>query len=849
MLQLLPLVPLPVLVLLLVLLAGGILDLAHAASVAVMCGLVVLGLSAFWALWYPRRARELRLYERGLVAVTADGTEVVCPWSSTTLFMDGRHRYKLADSEGMVIAIGGAHRPPSLAGDTIQGVRTRTVIRGARFPEEREWGPAIRQGVRESQVPSALATVRSGGEVAFGDLVVRQDGLTVRRRRGPDSFTCWEDVGSVALTDDGDLAVTSRGNDFPSCYLKPLHQMPNIEVFLDVARLLHEHGVPATAQAVRDDDAMSDPSALMGLYVTFGVAAWAAWRLGTRNDADGVWDLLSAALGAVMGGVVGAILGLGLAAACAVAGKSLVDAMSRWIRHRRYAAAATLVAGVAGPLGALGFLLFREFPSRLVPLAALLFFGGWMLLLAVKRCSGSERRLVRHLPDLPGAALVALAAQQLVSGDVLTTAPAAGLFFPVAIWLSWRGWRKMKDSPRPAVKAVADIVLSVELGLVSALLVVWSANVLSFSPAQVDVTRRVLGQIQGLTEVHWLYWLVAYTVLALGSYAVLRRPDGVARIGQRLRPARFSEVRLPVGAFVNFGRRSLTGINIGLMVALLFAVVSAPVSEGSWKRPVAHRYAFEAQRRQYAGGTADAYKEIHRYVTAHPGVAVRLRAVVVAVDRAAPSHSGEPVNRTALETARQVGRFQAATLELDEPAPPQPAEAPEAEDLAGRLEQLDESQQRTARREKQVDRFAELASLAVTRTFDIPDLGDNGAVQIVKEYLGGLVEDGPVKKIFFRWGERIGQAPPDGGRLARIDVRRLASVAYDRTRGAVERADADLLAFYARFGYGMAVEEPSMTQVVDLANQHRFLRQGGGACPGCVNPLRDGSSPGGGGRR
>ncbi|MFB6672955.1 transposase [Streptomyces sp. NPDC056390] len=34
-------------------------------------------------------------------------------------------------------------------------------------------------------------------------------------------------------------------------------------------------------------------------------------------------------------------------------------------------------------------------------------------------------------------------------------------------------------------------------------------------------------------------------------------------------------------------------------------------------------------------------------------------------------------------------------------------------------------------------------------------------MQILKEYFGGLVEDGSMKRIFYRWGERIGwPAPP-----------------------------------------------------------------------------------------
>ncbi|MHB9756001.1 hypothetical protein ACYBSK_16630 [Streptomyces sp. BYX5S] len=398
-------------------------------------------------------------------------------------------------------------------------------------------------------------------------------------------------------------------------------------------------------------------------------------------------------------------------------------------------------------------------------------------------------------------------------------------------------------------------MLSLELGLVLAVFLVWLANVLSFTPRQVAAVRKAVEAVEELTEVHWLYWLGAYTLLALGSYAVLRWPERVARLRQRLRPARFGEARLPLGAAVNFGRRALSGISLGVMVALLFAIALVPVSEGAWQRPVAERYAFEAERREDAAGAADAYREIHRQVTAHPRSAARLRTVVLAVNRAAPSRPGEPVDPAALRIARQVGRYQAATVAPDDPGSSDTpgAPSPGGEGLDDELAQLDESQQRTAEREERTDRFAELASLAVTRTFDIPDLGENGVVQILKEYLGGLVEDGPVKRLFQRWGERIGQPPPDGERLVRIDIDRLTTVAYDRARAAVDRADADLLAFYHRFGMAFPVREPTMTRVVDLANQHRYLRQATGSCSGCVRPDGDGGgtggSGGGGGRR
>ncbi|MFF8503972.1 hypothetical protein ACF07L_25440 [Streptomyces anulatus] len=431
-------------------------------------------------------------------------------------------------------------------------------------------------------------------------------------------------------------------------------------------------------------------------------------RLAARLD--GLGAALLAVVRAVLGGIGGVLAGLLVVTAITVVskvgGEILVESAIRWFRHRRYIAAAGLALCIVVGPAALLFLLFRAFPSRLVPLVALLFFGGWALLLAVARCVRSDRAAVRHLPDLPGVLLVALACQQVVSGDVLTVAPAAGLFLPLALWLSWRGWRWMKDSPRRTVQAAADVVLSVELGLVLTLLMVWLANVLSFTPPQVTVVLEVVEKVQGLTEVHWLYWTAAYTVLAIGSYVLLARPALVARVG-RLRPARFGESRLPLGLTANFVQRSFSGINIGIMVALIFLVVVAPVSEGAWKRPVDERYALEVQRREYAEGAAAAYQEIHRQVVLHPRAAARIGDVIIAAHRIAPSPDGGPVNRTALDIARQAGRFQAGTLDVDTPAPePATARAPEGDDLDAHLGRLDETQQQRAER---TDRFAELA--------------------------------------------------------------------------------------------------------------------------------------------
>ncbi|MDW4897189.1 hypothetical protein RB625_02155 [Streptomyces californicus] len=909
--------------------------------------------------WYRRHTGvEFRLHENGLVAVTARGREVVYPWRTTAVFTDGWDRFKLATPQGTVVTLGPPGRRPAFGGERIKGLRTRTVIRGAQVAEDEEWDPAIRQGVLSAQTEPAVRTALSGGEVPFGDLVLSRSGVTVRRGRGRDDFSAWEDVRSLELSPEGLLMISSRGRDFPTHFMRYRYRVANLDLFLALSRQLHENAVrcapgpaagtsePAPPTPVRTPEAVPDsagadsagpaspppgssapgssapvssppepstpepsppapgstapvpvpvasrpgpvPAAtvpagpspapartaaavprdevldLLSHYLVLGMGAWAAWALGTRDEIDGVGVALLAVVKAVIGVIAGMLTGLlvttAVAATWKAGGEIVVEAAIRWFRHRRFVASAALTLGAfVGPL-ALLFLLFRTFPSRLVPLAMLLFFGGWAVLLAVARCLPSENAAVRHLPDAPAVLLVALACEHLVSGDVLTVAPAAGLFFPIALWLCWRGRRWMRTSPRRTVQAAADVVLSAELGLVLTLFTVWLANVLSFTPPQVTVVLEVVEKVQGLTEVHWLYWMAAYTALALGSYALLRWPALVVRAQRRLRPAWFGSSRLPVRLATNAVQRSFSGINIAVMVALIFLVAVAPVSEGAWKRPVERRYALEVERREYAEGSAAAYREILRQVSLHPRSVEGIREVIIAVDRIAPSAEGESVNRTALDIARQAGRFQAGTLAIDavpeEPVPgPEPGPAPEGDDLDAPLGRLAETQRQRAEREERTDRFAESASLAVTRALDTLDLGDNEAVQLVKEYLGGLVEDGPVKTAFHRWGEGVGRRPPEGGRLVRIDVSRLTAVAYERTAAAVDRADAGLLTFYGRFGVGVPAEDASVARAVDLANQHRYVQQGTGPCTGCAAPPADGNgtggtgTTGGGGRR
>ena len=569
-----------------------------------------------------------------------------------------------------------------------------------------------------------------------------------------------------------------------------------------------------------------DVGADLGLYVTAAGGLLGAWHAAGGREIDGFADVALAVLAAMAGAFAGLLLGLLVGVAVLVIHTVAVAPAVEWWRHRRFGLAALVV----GAWTLVIIALLWWWPDRLLPATLIAGFGGWSVFLAHRRFGESPRLAVQALPHLGGVAVATLVGEQLVFGNLLSTTYVAPVLFAIAGWLSWCGWRAMRTAHRVTVRAAADIVWSIQLGLLLSLVLVWLAGVLSLTPAHVTTIRAVLERVQTLTAVHWAYWLTAYTALAVSSFLVLRWPR------------HFDEVRLPVFGVLNTGKRTLAGINIGLMVALIFTITAVPVSEGAWKRQIEDRYAFETRHVQHAEGEEAAYEQLHQYVTANPRATAQLKPVVVAVQDAAPTEPGQPVPESALGIARQLGRFQAATLRLhDEPSARAP-ELPGVPDVSEALAELDDAQRARSQQEARTDRFADAAAAAIASTLDIPDVGRSEVVHILKAYLGGLVEEGPVR---------------DMARLVAVDVPALYDAAYDLARRAAVRAGVDVWAFNATYGPGLTMpgETPQLSEVVILARQTHHLTDSSSPCPGCVHPpdgggtQTGGGTSGGGGRR
>ena len=206
-----------------------------------------------------------------------------------------------------------------------------------------------------------------------------------------------------------------------------------------------------------------------------------------------------------------------------------------------------------------------------------------------------------------------------------------------------------------------------------------------------------------------------------------------------------------------------------------------------------------------------------------------------------PKKGDDQATGTEADIARRVGELQAATLLVAGPGPAAPAGQDAASaagltvpirgepDLQARVTKLDERDKAEDAARKRAELAGDLAAATVASLLSVPDVGSNEVVQIVREYLGGLVEESPLKDVFAAWTERRAGAPepPDAETLVVPDPARLA-------------AEASYTQFKAAAKDHFAVTLPSTTRespvdaAVDLTNQARYLSEGGaGPCAGC----------------
>src|SRR6185437_6935501 len=341
-----------------------------------------------------------------------------------------------------------------------------------------------------------------------------------------------------------------------------------------------------------------------------GVAAFVVllgFTLAHRPGSPAWWGVLGvfAAIAAVAGLICYAFAPRLLRPVVASVRWTVVN-VAPFARRTRLAAAAIAVAVAAlliateGP--ALAALAAAVLPAVLVAVC-----GGWVLLVARrgKRAAWWHRRL----QDAVVAATMGTALLVLVRSDVLAVVPAAGLLFPVAAWAGFRVWRAMNASGWLAVRAAADIALSLLLGADLVLFVVWLANLLGLTRPEVAAVRDGLEQVGDRTDLPWWLWTGLYAALSAAAVAFAVWPD-------RLRRAIGLSARWRVLPVIDVLRRALTGVHIGLLVIVLVAVAVPAAVFPVLRDQIAARYTVAYQRQLAAAGEQAAYAEISARFTA-----------------------------------------------------------------------------------------------------------------------------------------------------------------------------------------------------------------------------------------
>jgi hypothetical protein len=563
------------------------------------------------------------------------------------------------------------------------------------------------------------------------------------------------------------------------------------------------------------------PAKRICLDIAIGVAIvpltrmLAGGRITGENTAGAVLGLLAGLI------IIAALLGV-LSWLRRVLGWSLwrIPRVSRQARITALAVAslaADLLVWLAGPgparhgIDALGV---TALPGVLVAVT-----GGWLCVLARDRWHEATSRVFRHIWDALAAVVTCVTVLVLFDRWLLSVHAAAGVLLPVAIWLSIRAWRSMNDSDRVAIRACADLAVSVLVGGSLAVTLVWLADLLNMPLPEVTALRAVTEDAAVLIDIPWWAWLAVYALLIGASLAFALRPPWLKRAGlgpDRLTALsrRFTKWRLVPGTEVT--RRVTSGLHIGLLMILLIGLTGQVAVVPVLRARLADRYTLTLADQERARQELAAFTEIRQEFTSTPPNENALAPLAELVSQI--NHVGD--TPTELDLAQRLGELQASTVAT----PPAQAQATGPAlngDGDEQLGELDAEEKHDDDAKEQVDRAAELTASAIGQALRIPHIGDATIVQILREYLSGLIEFSPLKDVL---AARVVIPEPDKLKDAAVtELAREMQSTPVTDPAAVRRLEA----------------ETGVVAAVRLVNQIRYLQEDSGPCPGCAAPAAD----------
>jgi hypothetical protein len=586
-----------------------------------------------------------------------------------------------------------------------------------------------------------------------------------------------------------------------------------------------------------------------GLWV--GLFVWVCTFLSTSSAL--FWALLGSLC---IGPFVAVIL-------CVIVYFTVVETISRAVKadrrlsRRLRLAAGVIAAAAAWAIIAVGGTVLAAIATAVLPAAFAASCGLCACLLVLPRVRTTAIPGLKYAPDAIGAATTAVVLLLLINHAMLTTEPAAGLLFPLAVWGSVRAWRVMNASERVAVKAGADITLSLLLGAGLVLFLVWLANLLDLPRRDMATLRAVLADAGSAADVPWWVWAGLYLLLAGVSLAFLLRQARLAKVMRWLR-------RLRVVPAADAARRMLTCLHIGLLVIVFAGLATPPALAVVFQRQVQAVYTVALQRQLQAEGRQAAYTMVSRQFR-KPTRNNALSGMVAKISQvSAPPPFGPPVTGTETEIANHLGTTQAIALHLQKASLAQAeqqalrqagisAPIPDEPDLSSRLDEVTAEQLRATEADEAADQAGELAAKAVASMISVPHISDNAVFQIIRDYLSGLVEESGVKDWFALRAEHLtSDSTPDAEKMIVPDPRQLEKAALtalsaDLTGDGLPDPVTDPPAAYQTVtdpALLTALREDPLDAAVDLVRQALYLQQGTGSCAGCASRPGVDNNPG-----
>lgn len=474
--------------------------------------------------------------------------------------------------------------------------------------------------------------------------------------------------------------------------------------------------------------------------------------------------------------------------------------------------AADLPAWLAGPgqvrhgLGVAGVALL---PGTLVAVT-----GGWVCVLAYDRWHEARSLLFRHVWDTLAAAVTCVALLMLTGRWPVSLHAVAGVLLPAAVWLSIRAWRAMNDSDRIAVRACADLTVSVLVGGSLAVALVWLADLLDMPRPEVTALREVAEHAAVLIDIPWWSWLTGYALLAGASLAFALKPHWLTRAG--LGPGRLAAAGRRLGRWrvvpaTEVIRRVTSGVHIGLLMLLLIGLAGQVVVTPVLRARLADRYTLTLADQERARAELAAYTEIRHEFTGAPPSQSALAPLADLVTQI--HHVGDVA--TELDLARRLGELEATTVATP-PGPARTAEPAPTGDGDEQLAELNTAAEHDDDVKEQVEQAAELASSAIAQALGVFRIGEATIVQIIREFIGGLIEASPLKD---KLAEHVVVPKPETLKAAAdAELARQVETTPVTDRTIIRQLEA---------GTGVAA-------AVKAVNQIRYLQEDSGPCQGCA---------------